>query len=384
MSKRRSYFAGLDRALKAAGVTGPVMVIDQDRLDANIAYLQNALPPGMACRIVAKSLPSAPLLRRVMGTLGTDRLMSFNLPMLREIAQALPQAHQLLGKPLSAAAMRAWFEGPVSAARMTWLVDSVGRLEDYAALAQAAGAQIDIAFEIDIGLHRGGFAPGDELAVALVLVDQMPHLRCVGMMGYDPHIPSIPSVLGWRARVQRRAWSAYAAAKAQIDATITAPEGAIFNAAGSPTYRLYHDTGLANEIAIGSALVKPTDFDTPLLQGHVPAAFIATPVLKGPMPTRLPALERLPQMGRRRETVFIHGGHWMARPEDPPGLRSNPTFGRSSNQEMLNGARIPLTRGDFVFLRPSQSEAVLLQFGPLVVVSGGAVVAHWPTFEVSA
>lgn len=380
MTRRSPYFATLDQALKTAGITGPVMVIDRDRLDANVTRLRDDLPDGMGCRIVAKSLPSPDLLRYVMGAVGTDRVMSFNLPMLRQIAQDMPGLHQLLGKPLSTAAMQDWFSGPVSGARITWLIDSISRLEDASAIARAAGGVVEFAFEIDIGLHRGGFTPGDSLAAALALEAQDPHLRCVGMMGYDPHVASVPQIFGWRARVQRRARAAYAAAKAQIGPR----DGGIFNAAGSPTYRLYRDTGLANEIAIGSALVKPVDFDTPLLAGHQPAAFIATPVLKGPMPTRLPALEWLPVAPKRRETVFIHGGRWMARPEDPPGLRNNPTYGRSSNQEMLNAAHIPLTRGDFLFLRPTQSETVLLQFGPLVVVSGGSVVDHWPTFDVSA
>jgi D-serine deaminase-like pyridoxal phosphate-dependent protein len=49
---------------------------------------------------------------------------------------------------------------------------------------------------------------------------------------------------------------------------------------------------------------------------------------------------------------------------------------------MLNGsAAVELGVDDYVFLRPTQSEAVMLQFGDLVVVRGGAVVDHWPVFR---
>ena len=72
----------------------------------------------------------------------------------------------------------------------------------------------------------------------------------------------------------------------------------------------------------------------------------------------------------------------MAHLESPPGLRTNALFGRSSNQEMVNGsAVVPLEVDDYVFLRPTQSEFVMLQFGDLVVMRGGKIVDHWPVFQ---
>ena len=162
------------------------------------------------------------------------------------------------------------------------------------------------------------------------------------------------------------------------------------NAAGSPTYRLYENTDTANEISVGSALVKPTHFDTDLLAAFQPAAFIATPVLKSFDQTRMPAIEFADGAKRMLDpnldkTIFIHGGNWMAEPEDPPGLRYNSFFGHSSNQEMLNGGTdTDLQPDDFVFLRPSQSEAVFLQFGDIAVYENGAIVDSWAVFASSA
>ena len=85
------------------------------------------------------------------------------------------------------------------------------------------------------------------------------------------------------------------------------------------------------------------------------------------------------------KTVFIYGGHWLADPVDPPGLEYNSTFGRSSNQEMLNGGSdLEISPDEFVFLRPYQSEAVFLQFGDIAVYSNGKIVERWPVFEASA
>jgi D-serine deaminase-like pyridoxal phosphate-dependent protein len=42
---------------------------------------------------------------------------------------------------------------------------------------------------------------------------------------------------------------------------------------------------------------------------------------------------------------------------------------------------VDLQPGDHVFLRPTQSESVLLQFGDLRVVEDGALVDRWPVFH---
>jgi D-serine deaminase-like pyridoxal phosphate-dependent protein len=45
---------------------------------------------------------------------------------------------------------------------------------------------------------------------------------------------------------------------------------------------------------------------------------------------------------------------------------------------------VDLQPDDYVFLRPTQSEAVLLQFGDLLVYDSNDIVERWPTFSVSA
>ena len=77
----------------------------------------------------------------------------------------------------------------------------------------------------------------------------------------------------------------------------------------------------------------------------------------------------------RQRTFFTYGGYWKARLESPPGLVHNGLFGRSTNQEMINGSRrVNLQPGDWIFLRPTQSEFVFLQFGDIAVYDGGEIV----------
>jgi D-serine deaminase-like pyridoxal phosphate-dependent protein len=189
------------------------------------------------------------------------------------------------------------------------------------------------------------------------------------------------------AQVHRR----YAAARDVLHEKLQAdPRTLTLNTAGSPTYRLHLDDPHANELALGSAFVKPGDFEIPTLATHVAAAFIATPVIKSAGQTRIPGLEFLAPLfnlwdPNAARAFFIYGGHWLAKPVSPAGLEYNGLFGRSSNQEMLTGSTgVQLQQDDFVFFQPNQSEAVFLQFGDLAVYENGRITQRWASFPVSA
>ncbi len=143
---------------------------------------------------------------------------------------------------------------------------------------------------------------------------------------------------------------------------------------------MHHEESPLNDYSVGSALVKPASFDLPSLAEFEAAAWIAAPVLKRLVGVRVPFVEKLPSHGR--DTLFIYGGKWIAEPCFPEGLQENPTYGVSSNQQMLTVPRAAeVVVDDFVFLRPRQSEAVLLQFGDLFIIRGDRHVGNWPVFK---
>lgn len=394
---RKPYFLQIQSALKTAGIATPTLVIDRARLNQNIDTLKGHLPDGMGYRIVAKSLPSLSLIRHVAHRAGTDRLMTFNQPMLNALSEAMPEASQLLGKPLPVRAAETYFAAlspdlSPAAENIQWLVDTMQRIAQYADLATRLGRTLSLNLELDVGLHRGGFEPGPELGMALNMIRGRANLRFTGFMGYEPHLPSLPETLGWRERAKQGAWAIYRSALEWAENVFGHDymQNITRNAAGSPTYRYYETTDIANEISAGSCLVKPTHFDTELLEPHLPASFIATPVIKSLPQTRMPGLEFADGATRAwnpnsAKTIFIYGGKWLADPVDPPGLEYNKTFGRSSNQEMLNGGpELEIAVDDFVFFRPHQSEAVFLQFGDIAVYEDGQIVDLWPVFPASA
>ncbi|PBC23389.1 MULTISPECIES: alanine racemase [unclassified Mesorhizobium] len=378
-----AYFAALSEALKTAGIFQPCLLLDLDRLDGNIALVKARLDPSLAVRLVDKSLACLPLLAHIGKTLGTGRFMTFHPPISEAVLEAFPDAGLLFGKPMPIGAARAALvKGGADWSRVCWLIDSDERLAEYGALAIELDIELRIAFEIDVGLHRGGFANPEALSKALSAMAAHKRLRCEGVMAYEAHAPHIPGLFGGPAKALAQASERAAAFVARLG-----PDGRrILNIGGSKTALLHHG-GIANEVSMGSAFVLPSDFDTPGLDGFQPAAFIATPILKmaEPMLPGPPAVSRLLQaLGRfPRKGCYLYGGKWMAEPVFPEGMRTNRLLGLSSNQQFMGLPADSVAKpGDYAFLRPTQSEAVLQQFGPIAVLSQGRIVDRWPVLPM--
>ncbi|MEE9477103.1 MAG: alanine racemase [Roseateles sp.] len=391
-----AYYQRLSQALREAGIAQARLVIDLPRLRANLAAIgQHTARTGMPLRAVLKSLPSLPLMDELARAWQSPRVMAFNAAQLQQLLAARPGAEALLGKPLPvAAAAQVLAALPAElGSRIEWLVDTPERLAQYRQLAEQRGQTLRINAEIDVGLHRGGFEDPEALGRALASLKGGQPLQWRGFMGYDAHVAALPDLPGIRAtawdETQRRYRAAWAAAEAALGPQRR--EALTLNTAGSPTFRLHDGQGVANEVSVGSAVLLPLDFDKPLLADLQPTAFIATPVLKAWPRFRLPEgatwLSRAAQAWDRNQArgFAIHGGHWLADPVSPPGIQPSGLYGASSNQQvMVASGRVDLQPDDHVFLRPRQSEAVLLQFGDLLLFDGERISGSWPVLPASA
>ena len=401
-----SYFRAVSGALDQAARSRPTLVIDRAAMHQNIQTLQRHIGDRFAYRIVAKSLPSLPLLEEVMTATGSRRLMLFNQPFINQVAAAYPDVDVLLGKPLPVSAARNFYRQHedntfVPQRQLHWLLDSPQRVKQYEALAAELGQTLSVCIEIDVGLHRGGVSNDADMLEMLKWIQGSSQLSFRGLMGYEPHVAKVPGYGGLQGfgpmeavvrKVRDSAMDSYRHYLAMARETIGDdwPEQPVLNAGGSPTYQLY-DRGEFpfNELSAGSCLVKPMDFDLPTLTDHISASFIAAPVLKSMDRTRVPLID----LGylhslwdpNRERAFFTDGGYWKASPVSPPGLSNNSLYGRSTNQEMLNGsASVDLQADDWIFLRPTQSEFVFLQFGDIAVYDNGRIIEHWPVFNLQA
>ena len=395
------YFDSISNALTLAGRHYPTLVIDKERLDLNLNQLMQVIDQGFDYRIVAKSLPSVPMLRYIMQRTGTNRLMSFHLPFVCHVVKHIPQADIMLGKPMPVAAARQFYRWFVQqpqnafdpAVQLHWLVDSEVRLKQYEQLGTELNIKINVCLELDIGLHRGGYSDKQALRTTVEFIQTSECLTLTGVMGYEAHVSKIPLFLGGATLAFIQAMHCYDQFVDVIAEVIgdEATQSLILNAGGSSTYPLYCDESSTvthvNEIATASALVKPTDFDVFTLEHHQPAAFIATPVLKVVNNPDIPSASLLSKVQRvagasPRKACFVYGGNWLATPCYPQASKRANILGHSSNQEMYElEDDSSLAMDDFFFFRPTQSESVMLQFGELAVYEDGKIVENWSVFE---
>ncbi len=394
------YFAALNESLKESGPGRPVILVDMDRLDRNLALLSSLIKPPLSFRIVVKSLPSVRLVRYIMEKTGTKKFMVFHQPDVSLLAAEFGgDIDILLGKPIPVSAVREFYRGFTGrsgfnpAAQVQWLADTPARVKQYRALAVEKKISMKISIEIDVGLHRGGIATMADLDEALdAIAASGGSLVFSGFMGYDVHAGSAPAIFSGKEKAIRSAFDEtmeryrafYDHAKKRYPALFT---GALtINSGGSHTYRLFDGTGPVNDVSVGSGLVKPSDFDTILLQDHEEALYVATPVLKKLNGTSIPFLEKLSWLWsawdpNKQKTYFIYGGEWRAAYCSPVGLQRNSLYGKSTNQSIVNGsARTGIGVDDYIFLRPAQSEGIMREFGDILLVRGGKVADRWPVF----
>lgn len=384
-----AYFNALNEMLKAEGPGRPVLLLDLTRMNHNIDLLARSVGPDKTFRVVVKSLPSVELLDHVMRRAGTRALMVFHQPFLNQIAKSFPDSDVLMGKPMPVQAARVFYgklaeSGFEPGRQLQWLIDTPERLGEYQALARTLGLNMRVNVEIDVGLHRGGVEDPQQLAAMLETIsNDAEHLTFAGLMGYEPHLTGLGADLDHPA--VRNVLGRYQACIGQVRRAGYDPHALTMNGAGSHTLRIYENDRTMNDLSAGSGVVMPTDFDTHHLTENEPAAFIAAPVLK--TYDRLyaagePPLADLLQWfdPNMRRLHYIYGGYWKARYVSPAGI-PEPLYHSTNQEPFTTSPAGALAVGDHAFLRPTQSERVLLQFGDLHVVENSALVDRWSVFQ---
>lgn len=388
------YFRTVNESLKNNGPYRPMILIDLDIMDRNISTLKKMTRDTAAYRIVVKSLPSPDLTKYVMEKAGTNRLMVFHQPFLNYISKEIPDADVLLGKPMPVKAAQHYYNnlGPDNQYKheenLQWLIDSKERVEQYLQLAKTLSVKMRINLELDVGLHRGGLTSTAQLKSIMAVIEANPqHLQFSGFMGYDAQVAKFPPIIKSIDEAYKESQDIYISFVDYIKQYHPQYEldKLCLNGAGSPSYALAGESGIANDLSAGSCLVKPLQFDISTLDDFEPASFIATPILKKLQGTTIPGLERLQWWNKfwdpnKEQTLFIYGGKWMAEYESPTGLRGNSLFGTSTNQEFINCSNnVNVNVDDHVFLRPDQSEAVFLQFDDIITIRNKRIQDTWQT-----
>ncbi|RZF55698.1 alanine racemase [Acinetobacter halotolerans] len=382
------YFKQLNFDLKKQGVVTPQLIVDAAALKQNIQHVQVRLSHAqhLKARLVVKSLACLDLLKMLSEQINTQRFMVFHQPHIISILENFAEADILLGKPMPAQAARCFYEkhSEWSDAKVQWLIDTKQRLQQYLEIAQVYSICLNVNIEIDVGLHRGGVQSTQQLAEILKLIQQYPqHLKLSGLMGYDAHVTKIPALIKKPEQAYLESQQTYANYQNLIQKQFPTlwNDGLCFNGGGSPTFSFHTTESDCNDLSFGSMLLKPSDFDSDFLKALQPALWIAAPILKVLPFTQLPSMSLLDKLPHKSKALFIYGGYWLANYVYPKQSHPHALYGRSSNQELVNVPKdCDIQVDDFVFLRPTQSEAIIPQFSELKVYKQHAFES-WETFR---
>lgn len=382
------YFKQLNLDLKKHGIATPQLIVDEAALTQNIQHVQIRLAHAkhLKARLVAKSLASLDLLKLLSEQMNTQRFMVFHQPHIVSILENFAEADILLGKPMPAQAVRHFFDqyAEWSNAKIQWLIDSKQRLQQYLEIAQLYSLCLDVNIEIDVGLHRGGVQSIVQMVEMLKLIQQYPqYLKLSGLMGYDAHVTKIPAIIKKPELAYQSSQQTYADYQKLIKEQFPTlwRDELCFNGGGSPTFSFHTTESVCNDLSFGSMLLKPSDFDSDFLRALQPAFWIAAPVLKILPFTQLPSMSLLDKLPHKCRALFIYGGYWMADYVYPHQAHTHALYGRSSNQELVNVPKdCDIQVDDFVFLRPTQSEAIIPQFSELKLYRKH-LFETWETFR---
>lgn len=378
----------------------PLAVVDLDRLDHNVAQAKAALSETQQFRLVVKSLPSLGLLRYLVTVSGTQSLMVFHAPQIATLLDAfsdLPKLDILLGKPAPAAsALAVLRQHPQAAQRVQWLIDDQDRLRAYRDVAKQTGLVLRVSVELDVGLHRGGVQTDDALRALLDEISSSEgQLQLSGFMGYDGHVPHAPGLPKQAAihkalvDVQTRYRQLVEVARAHRPALFA--DGAprlCLNSGGSKTLPLYRGLPtVVNDMAMGSGLLRPANFDDDALRDFVPALWLAVPILKKQVAPPLPFLDGMWGLLRRFDPnlevgFFLYGGTWDAPIVYPVGLspgyfNDGKIHNLLPNQQLLTGSRhVEAEVGSFVLLHPREADN-FAALSDLYAIRAGKLEARW-------
>ncbi|QER38996.1 alanine racemase [Acinetobacter suaedae] len=382
------YFKQLNLDLKKQGIATPQLIVDEAALKQNIQHVQIRLAHAqhLKARLVVKSLASLDLLKLLSAQINTQRFMVFHQPHIISILENFADADILLGKPMPAQVVHQFFEQYMewSTAKIQWLIDTKVRLQQYLEIAKKYSICLDINIEIDVGLHRGGVQTTQQFTEILALIQQYPqYLKLSGLMGYDAHVTKVPAIIKKPELAYQSSQQTYANYQKLIQKQFPTlwHDELCFNGGGSPTFSFHTTESVCNDLSFGSMLLKPSDFDHDFLQALQPALWIAAPVLKVLPFTQLPSMAVLDKLPHKCKALFIYGGYWMANYVYPDQAHTHVLYGRSSNQELINVPKNCDTQvDDFVFLRPTQSEAIIPQFSNLMLYKKNRFES-WQTFR---
>ena len=243
------------------------------------------------------------------------------------------------------------------------LIDSEYALDDIARAARAAGAEVGVLVEVDVGMPRCGIAAGAPAVALARRASETEGVRLRGLAGYEGH------VMGFRDRAERASRAAKAMDRLLMTARMTRAAGLrcdIVSAGGTCTYDITGAMEGITEVQAGTYVLMDRAYMYEDLPFEAAFSLLCT-VISRPMP------ERCVLDGGLKAAAVDHGN------PEVKGLEGASVLYLADEHTVITlppGSAI--APGDRMELWPSHIDPTINLHDALYAVDGEDVVEVWP------
>lgn len=340
-------------------VDTPALVLDLDAFERNLQTLVGSVEDKVRIRPHAKTHKCPDVAKRqiALGAVGMccQKVAEAEAMVEGGIADVLV-SNEIVGAPklarLAALAKKA---------RIGVCVDDAGNVRDL----KAAGADVDVYVEIDVGMKRCGVAPGAP-AVALAKEILRCGMRFAGLQAYHGRAQHYRSMEERHGAIETAAQHVWHTKRLLEEAGIPCPR---VTGAGSGTFMLEVQAGAWDEIQCGSYAFMDADYARNEWAAPLPrfehALFVLTTVMSRPS-------SRLAVVDAGLKASSVDSGM--------PGLWQRPglAFTHASDEHgWVEGDEVP-GLGEKLLLVPGHCDPTINLYDWYVCVRKGVVEALWP------
>jgi D-serine deaminase-like pyridoxal phosphate-dependent protein len=344
----------------------PALLLDLPRVERNIAEMARRMDTLPAALRPHAKIHKSPILARMQLAAGAIGITTANVW----------EASALLDAGLSDVLIANQAIGPVKAAELARIaglgrvivaVDDASNVDELAGAARAAGSQIDVLVEIDVGLHRAGVRSIPAAVDLGAHVARTTGVRLVGLLGYEGHCMLEPDRL---VRIEK--------ARAANDVLVGAAdafEGAglsteIVAGGGLGTWDITGANPRITEIHAGSYIFTDA-FHTNLVPGFEVALTVLTTVISRSDGMAVLDCGRK-SIGSDRALPEVVGGHGVIR------YMHGEHFIHEEHVVLDVEAASPLKVGDRLELAPGYAPTTVNLYDIYYVVDDDRVTDVWP------
>jgi len=358
----------------AESIDTPSLVLDLAVFERNVERMQAAAnKAGVKLRPHAKAhkTPDIALAQIARGAVGICcQKVSEAIPFVRAGVRDIHISNEVAG-PAKAALLAELARH----AHLSVCVDDLRQIDALAAATQAAGSQLDIFVEVDVGQGRCGVADGD---AALPLVERIAAHSQLTLRGLQAYHGGIQHLRGWDERREAAARAADRTGNAVARLAAAGVRCDVVTGGGSGSVEFDLSSGVYTEIQPGSYVFMDADYGSNAYTGTMRfehGLFIATAVMS------VAAGDRVVVDAGLKSMAVDSGLPWIWEKNAPSNsldyVAANDEHGIvRPKQEGAVDALPPL--GSRMMLVPGHCDPTLNLYDELVGVRDGVVACIWP------